>query len=94
MEAHDGIGVLGLIGLLGLVPFRFKIPPDTPGARIRKLGAVGLLGLLGFWNPPLGAAGAFGALGCWKHPNKTFARLSRLAVVGFAGPLVWWFTRT
>ena len=41
----------------------------------------------------LGATGAFGALGCWNHPNKTFAMLSRTAVFGFVGPLVWWFSR-
>lgn len=94
MEAPDSVGLLGLIGLLGLVPFKFKIPPDTPGNGIRRLGAIGLLGLLGLWDPPLGATGAFGALGCWNHPNTTFAMLSRTAVFGFVGPLVWWFTRT
>ncbi len=69
MAAPDSVGLFGLIGLLGirllgLVPFKSKIPPDTPGDGMRRLGVIGLLGLLGLWDPPLGATGAFGALGC------------------------------
>ena len=45
MGAHDSLGLLGLIGLLVLVPFKFNIPPNTPGAGIRKLGARGATGL-------------------------------------------------
>ena len=78
-------GMLGLIGFLGLVPFRSPVAAERSGQSIRRLGLVGLAGFAGLWIPGAGAMGAAGALGLWNHQNRTFALLSVLGWAWLAG---------
>ena len=78
-------GLLGLIGFLGLVPFRSPVDAGRDGQMVRRLGLVGLAGFAGLWIPGAGAMGAAGALGLWNHQNRTFALLSVLGWAWLAG---------
>ncbi len=86
------LGFVGLIGLGGLVPFKWKVEAGRDGEGVRKLGLLGLGGLIGIWVPPVGAMGAAGALGLWNHqirPLAVWGALGWIWPLGLA-MLVWW----